>query len=128
MPWIPVATMIASAALSAHQANKQRQAQADANQQSANISAGQAEFSPWTGANPQAVQTSPLGTDALGGAVQGGLAGAMFANGMKKSDAEVAKLAAETAAIKGGSMAPTASPGISPFDYNKYGSSLRPVT
>jgi len=120
--------MLVGGALSAHQANKSRQAQADANNQSAQISAAQQEFSPWTGITPQAVQTSPLGTDAIGGAAQGALSGAMFANANKKGAAEEAKLAAETAAIKGGSMAPTASPGISPFDYNKYGSSLRPVT
>lgn len=78
MSWIAVAVGTGAGAglkyLEAQQAQKQDQAKMMAN-------AAQIQYSPWTHANAQVIGAeagSPT-TAALGGALQGGLSGAMFA-------------------------------------------------
>lgn len=90
---------LALAALGAIQGEGQRRSQERANKQQANISAAQTEFSPWTGLTPQAFTPQAEGAGALGGAVQGGLSGAMFSQGLDKADAEAARLKAEADAM-----------------------------
>lgn len=96
MSWVVVGT----AAVSAVAADQKRQAQERANVQQSKISAAQTEYSPWTGITPQAYQPQAVDSSALGGAIQGGLSGAMFSQGLKKNDAEIAKLKAEEDAAK----------------------------
>lgn len=78
--WPAIAAM---AAIGALQGAQQRKAQQQANQQSANITAAQTEFSPWTKISPQGFQATPITGNAFGGALQGGLSGAMFAQANK---------------------------------------------
>jgi hypothetical protein len=88
MTWAVTAVAAGTAILGAVNADAQRKAQQKANQQSADISAAQMEYSPWTHVNPQAAQVTPVTGNALGGALEGGLGGAMFASAMKKNAAE----------------------------------------
>lgn len=83
MAWLVVGT---TAALGALTASQNRQAQQRANQQSADLSAAQMQYSPWTGVKPQAAQVTPVTANALGGALQGGLAGAMHEASNKPVD------------------------------------------
>lgn len=82
MAWVPIALAIASAAHQARTSENQRRAQVKQNESNANISAAQAQFSPWTGINPQSANQQAVTADPLsagfGGAIQGGLAGAMY--------------------------------------------------
>lgn len=106
MSWVAVGTM---AALGAVQGNQQRQAQAKANQQNADISAAQTQYSPWTNIKPQGVQMGALGGGALGGAEQGALAGAMYSKALGgQKAAQGAALTKEFDAMPSGgpSMAP----------------------
>jgi hypothetical protein len=73
MSWVAVGVSVGAV-----QGAQQRKAQQDANQQQANISAAQTEFSPWTKIQPQAANLQPVTSSALGGAAQGALAGAMY--------------------------------------------------
>jgi type II secretory pathway pseudopilin PulG len=90
MSWVVAGVAAGTAVLGAVQASQQRKAQQQANQQQANISAAQTEFSPWTKIQPQGFNPEAPTASALGGAVQGGLGGAMFAKqfqgGAKKSE------------------------------------------
>lgn len=76
MSWVGVA--VGTTALGAVQGAQQRKAQQRANQQSADISAAQEEFSPWTGQKPQEAKIGAVTGSPLQGAVQGALTGAMF--------------------------------------------------
>ena len=82
MPWIPLAT----AAIGAVQGDAQRRAQQNANQQAANVSAAQTEFSPWTHITPQGFAPQAPTTSGFGGAAQGALSGVMFGQQMKQND------------------------------------------
>jgi len=92
MSWVAVG----AAAIGAVTAAQQRKAQQQANQQSSDVNAAQTQFSPWTGIKPQAFAPQAVTANALGGAVQGGLGGAMFAQGQKKNAAEIESLNAQT--------------------------------
>lgn len=120
MSWVAVGTM---AALGAVQGQQQRQAQAKANQQNADISAAQAQYSPWTNIKPQGVQIGALGGGALGGAEQGALAGAMYSKALGGKDKPGMELSKEFAAMpdNGPSMAPAMSaPNAMPMSDNPY--------
>ena len=108
MSWVAVG----AAAIGAVTAAQQRKAQQQANQQSSDVNAAQTQFSPWTGIKPQAFAPQAVTANALGGAVQGGLGGAMFAQGQKKSDAELSNLNAQTKMMQQQSPLD--------FDKNKY--------
>jgi uncharacterized membrane protein len=99
MSWA-VTAVVGSTALGAYQAEEQRKAQAAANRTNAEMAAAQTQYSPWTGMATGQAEMAPVKGDALGGAAQGALGGAMFAQGLKTSAAEQAKLAAETEEIK----------------------------
>lgn len=100
MSWVVAGVALGSAAIGAYQGEQQRKAQVEANKQQAEMAAAQTQFSPWTGAGPGQANIQPVTGSALQGGLQGGLSGAMFASGMQKSNAEQAKLAAETDEIK----------------------------
>lgn len=94
MAWGVVAVAAGTALLGAYQASEQRRAQRDAVEQQNNanlkVSRAQTEYSPWTGIKPQgySAQGVPVGQSDLGGAVQGGLGGAMFAMQAKNQMAD----------------------------------------
>jgi hypothetical protein len=73
-----------------------RKAQQNANEQQANISAAQMEYSPWTKMAPQSFTPQAVKESGFGGAAQGALGGAMFSQANKKADLENDKLMAET--------------------------------
>ena len=77
MAWI-VAGMAGGAALGMLQGQQQRKAQERANRQQTEIAAAQNQFSPWTGIKPSTPQLGAVTASGAGGALQGGLAGAMF--------------------------------------------------
>ena len=58
--------------------SEQRKAQERANRQQTEIAAAQTQFSPWTGIKPSTPQLGAVTASGAGGALQGGLAGAMF--------------------------------------------------
>lgn len=91
MWWIP-ASMAVGAIMQGQQAKAQRKAQ----QQQANISAAQTEYSPWTGITPQQFNPQPITASALGGAVQGGLSGVMQEQAMKQGAADADLTQAQT--------------------------------
>lgn len=99
MSWA-VTAVVGSAALGAYQAEEQRKAQAAANRANAEMAAAQTQYSPWTGMATGQADLKPVSGDALGGAAQGALGGAMFAQGMKKSAAEQNKLNAQADQIR----------------------------
>lgn len=81
MSWVAVGVAGTTAVVGAVNASEQRKQQANANKQSAAISAAQQEWSPWTHMQPQEFKPgSNFGPGALGGGIQGGLGGAMFAS------------------------------------------------
>ena len=88
MSWV----VVGMAAVGAVQGAEQRSAQKKANKAQADAAAAQTEFSPWTKAGPGQLNQQAVTGSALGGAVQGGLAGAMYS---KKNPAEGAKPTAE---------------------------------
>lgn len=83
MWWIP-----ASMAVGGIMAGQQARAQKKAQQQQANVTAAQTEYSPWTGITPQQFNPTPITTSAMSGAVQGGLSGLMQEQAMQKSQAQ----------------------------------------
>lgn len=101
MSWIVVGVGAATAALGAYQASENRRAQKSAierqNHDNLRIAQAQAEYSPWTGIKPQntTMNAVPAGQSDFGGAVQGGIGGAMFGQGIKQNQAELEKLKAE---------------------------------
>lgn len=101
MSWVVAGVAGGTAVLGALNAANQRKAQQRQNQQSADVSAAQTQFSPWTHIQPQGFQPQAITANPMSGAVQGGLGGAMFGMQLKKGMAEdeAAKaLAAKTAA------------------------------
>jgi len=84
MSWV-AAAIAGSAVLGAVQGQQQRQAQQRANQQSADISAAQMQYSPWTKIAPQTAQVTPVTGSMLGGAEKGALTGAMYADAINKA-------------------------------------------
>lgn len=87
MSWVIAGTAIGTAALGAINASQQRKAQQQSNEANANMSAAQMQYSPWTGVKPGTPQMSAVDANPLGGAIQGGLGGAMFASALKKNQA-----------------------------------------
>lgn len=100
MSWVVSGAAAATAVVGAYSADQQRKAQQDANKQQAEMAAAQTQYSPWTGMQTGQANLQPVTASALQGGLQGGLSGAMFGQGMKTSQAEQAKLAAETEEIK----------------------------
>lgn len=84
MSWVVAGVAGGTALLGAVNAAQQRNAQRKQNQQQADMSAAQMEFSPWTGVKPGTPQVSAITANPLGGAVQGGIGGAMYAMGNKE--------------------------------------------
>jgi len=84
--------VVGMAAVGAVQGAEQRSAQKKANKAQADAAAAQTQFSPWTKAGPGKLDQKPVTASALGGAVQGGLTGAMYG---KKNPAEDAAPTAE---------------------------------
>lgn len=74
MSWVVVGV----AAVGALTADQQRKAQEKHNQQAADVSAAQMQYSPWTGVKPSAPNLSPVTSSALQGGLQGGLSGAIY--------------------------------------------------
>lgn len=70
----------AMAAIGALQKSQQAQAAKRANSKAMQANAAVMEYSPWTGMKTDMIQPSAInvGGEALGGAMQGGLSGAMF--------------------------------------------------
>lgn len=99
MSWFVAGTTAATAVVGAYSADQQRKAQQDANKQQSEMAAAQTQYSPWTGMQTGQANLQPVTASALQGGLQGGLSGAMFGQGMKTSQAEQAKLAAETEAL-----------------------------
>jgi len=85
--WPMIAATLGSAAIGALSGAQQRKAQQEQNQAQADIAAAQTQYSPWTNIKPQAAQMQTVTGSPLGGAAQGALSGAMFAQGMKNQDA-----------------------------------------
>jgi hypothetical protein len=100
MAWVTVGIAGGTALLGALSAANQRKAQQQQNQAQADISAAQTQYSPWTGVKPQAAQMQAVTGDPLGGAAQGALSGAMFAQGMKNQDANRPKVNPEQDAME----------------------------
>lgn len=94
MSWALTATA-GMAALGAYNADQQRKAQQKQNQLSADITAAQTQYSPWTKITPQAFQGQAPTGNAVAGAAEGALGGAMF--GMKLQDRN-AKIASQNEA------------------------------
>lgn len=86
MSWVAVGVTGAGMIMGQQQAAQQRKAQRDQN----NIAAAQTEFSPWTGVQGQA-STEPTQSNfqgALGGGMQGLMAGNMMKGQMDKAATE----------------------------------------
>lgn len=86
MSWIIAGTAIGTAVLGAAQGAQKRKSEQAQNQASADMSAAQMQYSPWTKITPQAYQPNAPDSSAFGGAVQGGLGGAMFGQSLKKQN------------------------------------------
>jgi hypothetical protein len=91
MSWIIAGTAVGGAVLGAVQGGQKRKAEQQQNQANAMITAAQSEFNPWTGIKPQQFNAQAPTSTALGGAAEGGLGGAMFAQGLKNSQSANAK-------------------------------------
>lgn len=90
MSWVIAGTAIGTAALGAINASQQRKAQQQANETNANMSAAQMQYSPWTGVKPSTPQMGAVTDNVMGGALQGGLGGAMFGSALQKNLGESA--------------------------------------
>lgn len=78
----------AMAAVGALQKGQQASAANKANKKAMQANAAMMEYSPWTGMKTEMIQPSAIdpGQAALGGAMQGGLSGAMFQKEFSKPD------------------------------------------
>jgi hypothetical protein len=85
MSWVVSGVAVGSAVIGAYSQEEQRKAQVAANKQQAEMAAAQTQYSPWTGMGSGQANMQPVTGNALSGALQGGLSGAMFGQGLKGS-------------------------------------------
>jgi hypothetical protein len=121
MTWAATAIAVGTATVGAVSANQERKAQQKANQANANISAAQAQYSPWTKITPTTPNIQATPDKTFGAAAQGALGGAMFANrlGAGKTTPETdMKLDAEDQAFLNDQPAAKPLGATSPMDYS----------
>lgn len=87
MSWIVAGVAAASAVMGAVNQGNQARAQKKANETNANMAAAEQQYSPWTGMKASAPPVNPISASPVGGAMQGGLSGAMFASQFNKPKA-----------------------------------------